>query len=254
MRFNGLLNITRLLVVAGIIGTSAGAALAADVTLYSYHAEPPFVTGENKGLTYELAGYLSKKTGNKFNVQVLPRARVDQAVQQADFKDVVVWVFPPWFKDKDKTTYLWSDPVFPDENIIVSTLAKKVEYTGPESLKGMSFGGVLGHKYGGIDDLVAAGGIERSDANNEETNLKKVAAGRVDATLLPRTSATYLFPELGIDGKVHVSGNPQSSYTRHILVGKKNADLHKQINTAIGEMRKDPAWLETLKKYKVKTS
>lgn len=244
----------RLLALAGFFGLASFAGNAADVTLYSYHAEPPFVTGDNKGLTYELAEFLGKKTGNKFEVKVLPRARVDQAVQQADFKDVVVWVFPAWFKDKDKTTYLWSDAVFPDENIVVSTLTRKVEYSGPEALKGMSFGGVLGHKYGGIDDLVAAGGIERADANNEETNLKKVASGRIDATLLPRSSATYLLPELGIEGKVHVSKNPQSSYTRHILVGKKSGELHKQINAAIGEMPKDAGWLETLKKYKVKAN
>lgn len=253
MRFN-VAKTARLLALAGLFGLSSLAAKAADVTLYSYHAEPPFVTGEGKGLTYELAEFLGKKTGNKFEVKVLPRARVDQAVQQPDFKDVVVWVFPAWFKDKDKTTYLWSDAVFADDNIVVSSLAKKVEYSGPESLKGMSFGGVLGHKYAGIDDIVAAGGIERSDANNEETNLKKVASGRVDATLLPRSSATYLFPELGIEGKVHVSRNPQSSYTRHVLIGKKNSELQKQINAAIGEMRKDAGWLETLKKYKVKAS
>lgn len=228
--------------------------LAADVSLYTYHAEPPFVTGENKGLTYDLAEYLGKKTGNKFEVKVMPRARVDQAVQAADFKDAVLWVFPVWFKDKDKATYLWTDAIFQDENIIVSTLAKKVDYTAPDSLKGLSFGGVLGHNYAGIDDLVKAGTINRSDANNEETNLKKVASGRVDATLLPRSSATYLFPDLGIDGKVYVSKNPQSSYTRHVLIGKKNPELLKQLNTAIGEMKKDPAWLDILKKYKVKAS
>lgn len=238
-----------------VIGLTASAwAAAADVSLYTYHSEPPFVTGENKGLSYELADYLGKKTGNKFEVKVMPRARVDQAVQQADFKDAVIWVFPAWFKDKEKTNYLWSDALIPDENIIVSSLAKKVDYSAPDSLKGMSFGGVLGHNYVGIDDLVKAGAIERADANNEETNLRKVSSGRIDATLLPRSSASYLIPELAIEGKVYISKNPQSSYTRHVLIGKKNTELQKQINAAIGDMKKDPAWLEILKKYKVKAS
>ena len=236
------------------LGSMAGAALAADVSLYTYHSEPPFVTGEGKGLSYDMAEYLGKKTGNKYQVKLMPRGRVNEAVQAADFKDAVIWVFPPWFKDKDKTTYLWSDALFADENIIVSTLAKKVDYTSPDSLKGMSFGGVLGHNYVGIDDLVATKAIERSDVPNEEANLKKVAAGRVDATLLPRSSATYLFSELSLDGKVYVSKNPQSSYTRHILVSKKNPELQKQLNTAIADMKKDSAWQEVLKKYKVKAN
>lgn len=229
-------------------------ASAADVNLYTYHGEPPFVTGGNAGLTYELASYLTRKSNGALTVKVslLPRARVDQAVQDAGFNDAVAWVFPMWFKDKDKTTYLWSDPIFADENIIVSTTAKKVDYTGPDALKGLSFAGVLGHKYAGIDDLVTSGAIQRQDAQNEETNLRKVAAGRADATLLPASSANFLMPQLAIADKVFVSPNPQSKYTRHLLISKKNPDLLKQVNAIIAEMKKDPAWQEIVRKYKIK--
>lgn len=245
---------TRLTLATVALAGSIGSAFAADLTLYTYHSTPPFVTGEGKGLTYELADYMTKKSQGalKVAVSVLPRARVDQAVQAADFNGAVPWVFPMWFKDKDKTTYLWSEPLFKDANIIASPAAKKVEFSGPESLKGMSFGGVLGHKYAGIDDLVAAGQIDRQDAPNEETNLKKLAAGRIDATLLPDTSASFLVTQLGIADKIHVSANPHSSYTRHIFVAKSNPELHKQVNAIVGEMKNDPAWQEVLKKYKVK--
>lgn len=249
--------ITRLTLAAFAMASSIGSALAADLTLYTYHATPPFVTGDGKGLTYELAEYMTKKSQGVLTVKVsvLPRARVDQAVQSADFKaGAVPWVFPMWFKDKDKTTYLWSEPLFPDENVIVSTSAKKVEFSGPDSLKGMSFGGVLGHNYAGIDDLVKAGQIDRQDAQNEETNLKKVAAGRVDATLLPGSTANFLVPQLGIADKLHVSSKPQSSYTRHIFVSKDNAELHKQVNAIVGDMKTDPAWQEVLKKYNIKAN
>lgn len=230
--------------------------LAADLTLYTYHANPPFVTGDGKGLTYELADYMTKKSKGALTVKVsvLPRARVDQAVQGADFKDAVPWVFPVWFKDKDKTNYLWSEPLFSDENIVVSTTVKKIEFSGPDSLKGASFGGVLGHNYSGIDDLVKAGQINREDAQNEETNLKKVASGRVDATLLPGSSANFLVPQLGIADKIHVSANPQSRYTRHLLVAKSNPEALKQINAVISEMKGDAAWLEILKKYNIKAN
>lgn len=238
-----------------MLGTMASA-LAAELTLYTYHSNPPFVTGDGKGLTYELADYMTKKSKGALTVKVavLPRARVDQTVQSADFKDVVPWVFPVWFKDKDKTNYLWSEPLFPDENIIVSTPAKKVEFSGPDSLKGMSFGGVLGHNYSGIDDLVKAGQITREDAQNEETNLRKVASGRVDATLLPGSSANFLVPQLGIADKIHVSATPQSRYTRHLLVAKSNPELLKQLNAIIAEMKTDAAWQDILKKYSVKAN
>ena len=79
-------------VLAALLVSGAASAMAADVTLYSYHQEPPFVTGEGKGLTYDFADYLSKKTGGNpnFKVALMPRARVDQAVQGADFQDAVL--------------------------------------------------------------------------------------------------------------------------------------------------------------------
>lgn len=246
----------RIVLATCAVLASMASAVAADLTLYSYHSTPPFVTGDGKGLTYELADYMTKKSKGALNVKVsvLPRARVDQAVQAADFKDAVPWVFPTWFKDKDKANYLWSESLFPDENIIVSTAAKKIEFSGPESLKGASFGGVLGHNYAGIDDLVKAGQVDRQDAQNEETNLKKVASGRVDATLLPASSANYLVPQLGIGDKLHTSGTPQSRYTRHLLIGKGNPELLKQVNAIIGEMKGDAVWQDVLKKYNVKAN
>lgn len=231
----------------------AGPATAADLTLHTYHSTAPFVTGAGKGLTYDLAEYMTKKSDGALTVKVsvLPRARVDQAVQ-GDFKGAVPWVFPAWFKDKDKAAYLWSEPLFQDRNIIVSTAAKKIEFTGPDSLKGSSFGGVLGHNYAGIDELVKAGQVERQDSQNEETNLKKIAAARVDATLLPASASNFLVPQLGIADKIHVSATPQSSYSRHLLVGKGNPELLDRVNAIIAGMKGDATWQAILDKYGIK--
>lgn len=242
-------------VIAALVSFAGTAsALAGDLTLYTYHANAPFVTGDGQGLTYDFADYLSRKSGGaiKAKVSLLPRARVDQAVQAPDFKDAVVWVFPAWFKDKDKATYNWSDVLFSDTNAVVSTPAKSLEYSGPESFKGLTFGGVLGHNYVGLDDLVKAGQVTRQDAQNEETNLKKVASGRIDATLLPGSSLNFLVKQLGIEGKVHVSANPQSAYTRHVLIGKNNTELLKQVNAVVAGMRGDSDWQAILAKYHIK--
>lgn len=247
------MRLPRLLVAAcAVLGAIASAA-AADLTLHTYHSTPPFVTGDGKGLTYELAEYMTRKSNGALTVKVsvLPRGRVDRAVQAADFGGAVPWVFPAWFKDKDRTRYLWSEALFPDENIIVSSPAKRIDYTGPDSLAGTRFAGVLGHAYAGIDDLVKSGQIRRQDARNEESNLKKVAAGRADATLLPGSAADFLVPQLGIADRIHVSANPQSQYTRHLLLGKGSAELLRQVDAIVVEMKNDPAWQEILKKYRI---
>jgi polar amino acid transport system substrate-binding protein len=234
------------------LSTLSSSALAAGpVTVYTYHNHPPFVLEAGKGLSYELAEYLTRKAkgASTFRIEVVSRAQLDTLLASPDFNGVVAWVAPEWFKDKDRSTYLWSSGLMDDANVILSSAKARIEYKDPASLKGKQFGGIAGHKYGGIDELVAAGAIKREDAEKERNNLRKLDAGRIDATLLPRSTANYLLSEMELGTKVYVAPTVQSSYTRHILVPKKSADLQRLLNEAIADMPKDGGWQSTLAKY-----
>jgi len=230
----------------------ASPAFAAEaVTVYTYHNHPPFVLEAGKGLSYDLADYLTRKSkgASTFKIEVVSRAQLDQLLATPDFKGVVAWVAPEWFKDKDRTTYLWSTGVMDDANVILSSAKSRIEYKDPASLKGKQFGGIVGHKYSGIDDLVAAGAVKREDAEKERNNLRKLDAGRIDATLLPRSTANYLLTEMELATKLYVAPTVQSSYTRHILVPKKAPDLQRLLNEAVADMPRDGGWQSTLAKY-----
>ncbi|MDX2315182.1 MAG: hypothetical protein QNL90_14035 [Gammaproteobacteria bacterium] len=43
--------------------------------MYTYHAHPPFITGKNQGLTYDLADYLTGKSSERFVFVVMPMSR-----------------------------------------------------------------------------------------------------------------------------------------------------------------------------------
>jgi ABC-type amino acid transport substrate-binding protein len=198
--------------------------------------------------------YLNKKSkGNpNFKIEVVSRAQLDKVVASPDFSGAVAWVAPAWFKDKDKTTYLWSNPVIEDANVVLSNASQKIEYKDPSSLKGKQLGGITGHKYAGIDDLVSAGEIKREDADKERTNLRKLEAGRIEATLLPLSTANYLLNEMNLASKLFIAPTPHSSYTRHVFVSKKSPEVQKLVNDAIADMSKDSGWQSTLAKYKAK--
>lgn len=232
----------------------ASAHAAAPVPIYTYHNHPPFVLEAGKGLSYELADYLNRKTGGNpaFRVEVVTRAQLDKVLAAPDFAGVVAWVAPAWLKDKDKTTYLWTSGVMEDANVILSNANSRIEYKDPASLKGKQFGGIAGHNYAGIDELVAAGAIKREDAEKERNNLRKLEAGRIDATLLPRSTASYLLDEMQLGSKLYVAPTAQSSYTRQLMVARKAPELQKVLGEAVTQMAKDPAWQATLSKYKAK--
>ncbi|HZW12331.1 MAG TPA: transporter substrate-binding domain-containing protein [Noviherbaspirillum sp.] len=225
-------------------------ALAETVSVYTYHNHPPFVLEAGKGLSYEFVDLLNKKSkGNpNFKIEVVSRAQLDKLVAAPDFNGTVAWVAPVWFKDKDRTTYLWSNQMMDDANVVLSNASQKLEYKDPSSLKGKQIGGIVGHKYAGIDELVASGDIKREDSDKERTNLRKLEAGRIDATLLPRSTANYLLNEMDLTSKIFIAPTAHSSYSRHVLVSKKNPELQKLVNEAIA----DSGWQSMLTKYKAK--
>lgn len=243
--------------IAALIAATSLTALSAHaetVSVYTYHNHPPFIIEGGKGLSYDFVDFLNKKShGNpSFKIEVVSRAQLDKIVAAPDFNGAVAWVAPAWFKDKDRTTYLWSNSMMDDANVILSNASQKVDYKDPSSLKGKQFGGILGHNYAGIDDLVASGAIKREDADKERSNLRKLEAGRIEATLLPRTTANYLLHEMDLTSKLYIAPTPHSTYTRHVLVSKKNPAVQKLVNETIADMSKDSGWQATLAKYKAK--
>jgi polar amino acid transport system substrate-binding protein len=239
---------------ASLASLSSSAFAAGTVSIYTYHNHPPFVLEAGKGLSYDLADYLNRKSkGNPtFKIEVVTRPQLDKLLASPDFNGVVAWIAPEWVKDKEKSTYLWTNAVMEDANVILSSTKARVDYKDPGSLKGKNFGGIAGHKYAGIDDLVAAGAIKREDAEKERNNLRKLEAGRIDATLLPRSTANYLLTEMELGSKVYVAPTVQSSYLRMILVPKKSPELQKLLNEAVTEMPKDSGWQGTLTRYSAK--
>lgn len=237
--------------VVGLASLASSAFADGPVSIYTYHNHPPFVVEAGKGLSYDLAEYLNRKfKGNpSFKIEVVTRSQLDKLLGTPDFNGAVTWVAPEWLKDKDRTTYLWAGGVMDDANVILSNAKARIDYKDPSSLKGKQFGGISGHKYAGIDDLVAAGAIQREDAEKERNNLRKLEAGRIDATLLPRSTANFLIKEMDLGTKLYVAPTVQSSYTRQIMVSKNSPQLQKLLNEAVADMAKDSGWQATLTKY-----
>lgn len=233
---------------------TAGMAFAETVSVYTYHNHPPFVSEGGKGLSYDFIEALNKKAdgARSFKLEVVSRGQIDKLIASPDFNGAVAWVSPVWFKDKDRTVYLWSSPILEDANVVLSNGAQKLDYKDPASLKGKQFGGISGHKYAGIDELVASGDVKREDADKERTNLRKLEAGRIEATLLPRSTATFLLKEMGLTTKLYVAPTPHSTYSRQMLIAKGNPGLQKFVNAALAAMEKDSGWQATLGKYGAK--
>ncbi|WP_135079257.1 transporter substrate-binding domain-containing protein [Terasakiella sp. SH-1] len=230
-----------ILCAALLFHSNAKANEAQVVKLYTYHTHPPFIVSDKKGLTYELADFLNQRANGKYKFVVSPssRPRVNKVITGKSLA-IVPWVNPPWFKDKEETKYLWTaEPLLSDGNSILSLKSKAVDYKDAQSLNGMIFGGLHGHRYSGIDDHIAQGGnIRRVDGDNHIDNLEKLINGDIDCMLMPTSSAHYEKAQGDRYKDVFIAPNKHSSFNRRILVINHNQDLKSFLDQALANDRK----------------
>ncbi|MBH9551502.1 substrate-binding periplasmic protein [Inhella gelatinilytica] len=221
------------------------ASAAEDTVLYSYHLKPPYLDLTRKeGLYYELADLLSLRVpGLRCRVEYLPRRRLEADLVAGRLRGAILGVHPTWFRDAERSRYLWTPPVMRDADVVVSRHDHPVAYTGPDSLVGVRMALPRGYYYAGIEELVQAGRIPREESESDETALMMLSLGRADATVITRrTLYTLLARRPGLRGRFHVAPKPHDEYERHILVPHDQPALHKQLSEGVALLARDPAW------------
>lgn len=223
------------------------------VVLYAYHLMPPYLIDLEKeqGLYFDFARYLNSKSSEyHFEVEYLPRKRIERMLVIGKLKGALLGVNPVWFKDKTEAKYLWTTKVMSDRDQFVSLRFRPLEYNGPASLKGKSFGSVLGFYHFGVDELVAQKLITRVNTNSQEAILSMVLSRRVDTGIVSDAALKYFITQNQWQGKFHISQKPHDKFDRRILVPKDLPHLHLALQGLIEGLDSDPVWTQLQAKYK----
>ena len=245
-------------VVLALGGLFAGAAWAQTssapvVTAFNSYAHPPFVD-EDGGLAADLVAYLNQKLAGayRFQLETIPRSRLMRLhlADPAVFDGIVLFLHPRFVDDPEQRRFLWTDGLFVDRNLLVfrGPMAPPVRHLN--DLAGMRFGASLDARYKGLDELVSSQVITRVDSSSLSDSLKQLVAGRVDFT---QTNATALHAMERKPVWAHqfaslpVPGDPE--FARHILIGKKNADLAERLSGLVKGMPTDPRWKAIASRY-----
>jgi polar amino acid transport system substrate-binding protein len=237
------------LALALLLLASLSCSAAEKVILYSQYDFAPFWQN-GRGLTPDLAQALTQYSHGRylFEVQILPRKRLDAILEQPDWQGVVPWVNPPWFHDEAKTRFIWSANMMSDADLIISNSLLK--YRGPSSLYGKRLGGILGHRYAEIEQGIKDGKIFRDDAPNQESNLKKIQAGRVDVIFVAYSSWGALLQNTPNETRgLIVADQPRSVYQRQLLITPNNPALSKYLLSTVEALNRDPSWQQKLLAY-----
>lgn len=231
------------------------AALATEIVpAYNTYLAVPFVVGDG-GLAQETVAYLNNKLKGKYQFQLnqVSRDTLNKTVlKDPDFKGIVLFLSPFFVDDSTKVKYHWSPELLSDSNAVISLKSRKLEYTGPEALAGLKFGGIKGNRYAGLEEHFGKD-IQREDVLEELSNIKKVAAGKIDVTIMARSTYRFLMKQMGAEAaassNLYTSSHPHFAFERHIFLSKGDAALAKEIDDVVAASKNDPAWRALLSKY-----
>jgi len=224
------------------------------ITVYTYHLMPPFVISpqDKTGLYYDFCQLLNERNHRyQFEVQYIPRKRLNIRLNNDQLQGMVIGVNPLWFKDKQEQKYLWTTAILQDRDEVVSNINNPIEYTQPTSLENLRLGGILGFYYHGIDELVKQKRVLRSDTTSGVNNLKKLLHQRIDITIISQYTLAYMVKKQGWEGQFHVSKSPHDQFARRLLIPKYQSALYTFLDQHLAAVINSAEWQQLSRHYRV---
>ncbi|MGE4505351.1 MAG: substrate-binding periplasmic protein, partial [Desulfovibrionaceae bacterium] len=130
--------------------------------------------------------------------RVLSRKRIDMLLEAGEVQAFALnnakFVAPELRSDCLFTTPLWTT----SDHLLVRR-ARAGEITGPEDLHGRTVGTIRGYGYGEFESVLARTDVQRVEANDQASNLRMLAAGRVDAVIISRHTTPGCLARAGLD-------------------------------------------------------
>lgn len=218
------------------------------VPVLSYYMSPPFLTGDNQGLTYDFVALMNKAADGKFvfELENLPKRRAEMALEKADTA-LLLFVNPAFIESPSR--FSWSGGILSDRSGVLSSAKMRIEYDEIEKLHGLVMGGVYDRRYGELDVAVKLKKIRREDAALVRQNILKLAMGRIDFTVAPESVLRNLVCELGLEDHVFFSSLPYSEYTRHIMIKADAGPLHTFIANFVHSLADNKQWQDIVTQY-----
>lgn len=224
------------------------------VSLYAYHQAPPFVINADTetGLNYDLVRALQQEMGEQFQLQLqlISRPELNQRLKDGQ-PMIALWTNPAWFAEQDPP-FLWSGTLFSDREVFVSPEqhAHKIEQLS--DLTGSRLGAIRGYSYPGLNELIAAGQVQRIDADSDKENLALLLEQQLDHVVITRSSFLYFGRQNQYLGKFKITGQPYPAYRRQILFTQHFAEVYPQFEQALQRLSQQQYWLDRLALYGLK--
>lgn len=203
---------------------------------------------QNGGIATDIVTKVFKKAGYDLSVAYVPWARALEQTKSGE-SEVLVGV---WYNKERAEQYVMSAPFLHNRIVFIQSKGDNFEFQGLDSLKGKNVGVIRDYSYS--KDFTAANGFKKVAASNLVSNLKKLAANRIELTLEDEIVARYTINEKlpKLKDKFTFSSNALGEEALHIAIRRghpQGQQLIEAFNQALVAMKTDGSYDAILKSH-----
>lgn len=181
------------------------------------------------GLVKDIFDELGVDLGISIRYVDLPRKRVEAGLESGEIHIAPV-AHPLWLSKEYSGD--WTEPLFTLRELLVMQVDSKLNYHGPQDLKGLRIGTILGYHYPVVDPYFQAGTTYRVDVQKADQNVDMLLNRRIDAYIVHDMVFRY-FQKM----------DKRASLLRAVELG----NTEREISWAVS--KKSPVPLDSLKAF-----
>lgn len=242
------------LLLCWALASQAVAAPVEKLRMLSYEL-PPFMHADvdrrPQGAAIDMVRELFSRIDVRPQLQVYPLARSLAMFNSGYAGGIFVVRKTP----ERAARYVFSNqPLFMQETVLFVRKDSSVNFKGSlRVLAGCSIGLLRGGSYGDVFDAAAANGLfaRVEFVARDESNFRKLQAGRIDAVIGSREAGLATLRRLGIADQIRVTGKPLETSGSYLMFRKDavDADFLRKLNAAIAGMQRDGSTSRILARY-----
>ena len=190
-----------ILTIACVFLVTISVGFAETITIAAEDDWIPYASKDGTGLSNEIIRAAFESVGIEVKYKVLPYARVLDTVEKGSF---IAGFNVPLDAQSQSKYLLGKKMLFEAISAYYSNKDKPLIAKDRDQLtNGEKIGVVRGYGYGDhYLKLVEKGAINEEVTSAEATNLKKLAAGRIDGTIIFNKTANILIKKLNLESKI----------------------------------------------------
>lgn len=196
--------------------------------------------GKPKGIYPSLISAAFAKMGTNVQLNAIPWKR---ALAEADEGKAGVGGI---YKNSARLEkYDFSEAIYQEKLVLYTLKDKTFPFAKLDDLKGKSIAVVRGWSYGDAFDKARADKLFKAEeTENDQLNLKKLAAGRVEAVVASPAAADPILKKEGLTDKVVALSEPVTTNDTYLIFPKamNKADLLKTFNETLQKMKADGSY------------